>query len=1252
MPKNVLEDSWCIEGEDNGSLNAGQPPEKLGDSLNGWDDEKQDNLPEPLSFTPEAQFQRDIDMITGAIDHPGANPFSAAILQKIFTLFYYGDLRYFKDGEWRSWDLPLASAIAHGARVTIQFPSDLSKEIMRWLFEDEEHPEKYVRSAATHGLKPRKQSEIQFNSSHSIREIKLSMSLAGYQAGRKVLAAIASLVSNGLSEAIDQRKRHFGINLALGGAGKLHPTSCNVIANNGEHGHFYVFYRPEMKGSTSAGLLVGIEQSAPGCPDQNGGSHGVMATHHVLSATAGEDFGKSNNLAGHGPSRYYDGIFLDLTEDQFKEIKKKPPFNRGMLGAYGDREKICKSPYLDVPPETPVIVLYNGKKLARHTKKQAGKNNSAWDGFYKDEDGNEYFIKVPSDQTELFTELFTGKILDQFKKFLPEQYHESLICADQVALPDGTYGLIQPKKNIKEIWKYFAEQPGNQPKGYVASAVKGVSDFISNPHDRNIPYETMYGQTQQYPSLAQLGDINSLAVCLLCSLMMGDYSVHSANIVYSQEEKAETLFSKIDFGAALRYIGDPKNTDIMNPPEYHGLFWFKYYTKGFHLLYKNVPGLYKAVSEQAKQLLKQCSEEELDKIVLCATEAIPKDLLEQSERYAAAAYMGIDEFKAACLGDTSADKQFSQKLAPIIFQRIQKLAALPALEMEASPVSASETPRLGPNRMFDFAFQKLERALLEPRKAPIQGEEDEEKEENEGSVEVGEEQSIEIILPSQTEDVYATRFILQEQLTDGSNIILTSPACDIEAIDASAVGTTPLPQVLKQIRELQKDKKNNTYFVPLAECWPIVPYGPPRQHWTLLMIREDRCYFVDPCPSLHAASFTYSYGPLKWGMARMLQVSGFEPPNTSYLGWQQDTVNCGRYVSAIIEEAAKLIYSATPFNKITTELEGLRLYPTAEALVHEEAECKIPEEIQSNQAVCSIRRQEGVFERFVDRRAEEEAAKARDEEARIKAEAEARAEEAKRAEAEAEAETKAKLEAEARAKAEAEARAEARAKAEAKARAEAEEERARVAEEAVKVRAREEAAARIKAETEAQAEAAARKIEEERAKAAAEKEKVKAEERDGVEETRKAKEAAEAKRIKQANTKAGAGFTIGIVLTGIGLLAKFSLLVAISITSTAGIPVILIGGVLTLGSTVYYCAVSNRKQSAPMQQDVLPDDDHQESVSSVCCGCLYRAIKIKRKPPSEQSLAAEDPHSIFSQNERLIKKGDIHNGSSPSPRIR
>ena len=48
-----------------------------------------------------------------------------------------------------------------------------------------------------------------------------------------------------------------------------------------------------------------------GVPDQYGGAHG-FGGHSRYSATGGDDWTK-NRLAGYGPSRYYDSMFLDLS---------------------------------------------------------------------------------------------------------------------------------------------------------------------------------------------------------------------------------------------------------------------------------------------------------------------------------------------------------------------------------------------------------------------------------------------------------------------------------------------------------------------------------------------------------------------------------------------------------------------------------------------------------------------------------------------------------------------------------------------------------------------------------------------------------------------------------------------------------------------------------------------------------------------------------------------------------------------------
>ena len=60
------------------------------------------------------------------------------------------------------------------------------------------------------------------------------------------------------------KARHYGLNVALGGTGNINPFSGNRIIANGNHGHFYVFFkRPHSDRSKFAGLLLGCEGSCP-----------------------------------------------------------------------------------------------------------------------------------------------------------------------------------------------------------------------------------------------------------------------------------------------------------------------------------------------------------------------------------------------------------------------------------------------------------------------------------------------------------------------------------------------------------------------------------------------------------------------------------------------------------------------------------------------------------------------------------------------------------------------------------------------------------------------------------------------------------------------------------------------------------------------------------------------------------------------------------------------------------------------------
>ena len=80
------------------------------------------------------------------------------------------------------------------------------------------------------------------------------------------------------------------------------------------------------------------------------------------------------------------------------------------------------------------MLRYKGKVLTKLNSTLGGKNQIK--GFYKNSDGQLYFIKKPSDPKELFAELLAGLLLKQFKKreLIAPHYMNSLIEADWVSV--------------------------------------------------------------------------------------------------------------------------------------------------------------------------------------------------------------------------------------------------------------------------------------------------------------------------------------------------------------------------------------------------------------------------------------------------------------------------------------------------------------------------------------------------------------------------------------------------------------------------------------------------------------------------------------------------------------------------------------------------------------------------------------------------------------------------------------------------
>ncbi|KTD33707.1 hypothetical protein Lnau_2184 [Legionella nautarum] len=317
---------------------------------------------------------------------------------------------------------------------------------------------------------------------------------------------------------------------------------------------------------------------------------------------------------------------------------------------------------------------YEGKELRKTKDKEAGKNHDAMDGFYRNESGEEFFIKKPNDIKELFTELLAGRLIEEFKTrgLIDKIYHDSLICADLIQFEDKTYGLIQPKVSFTELHKI-------------------IRTSYWSGSDRDPLFEMFFGPSRYYLLMTQTGgQYFGLATALMISFFLGDNSVHSGNMVCldlaSIEEIIFTQFARIDWGAAFRYFGHKNNlTDLLHPVEYQGWFNPKGYTKGYFLNYKLIPGLFSAIAEQAKLFDSRLNKALLSDIVTAVFEKIPADLIDDKIRKELAEYLCIDSFNTVNFAEQNY-QQFVEDFVDLLSTRLKKITEL----QEIYPINDSQ----------------------------------------------------------------------------------------------------------------------------------------------------------------------------------------------------------------------------------------------------------------------------------------------------------------------------------------------------------------------------------------------------------------------------------------------------------------------------------------------------------------------------------------------------------------------------------
>ena len=189
------------------------------------------------------------------------------MLKRLFAILWHGGMMWRskpKDRSWQPWaatEYPIASCLAHGGRLLIEYPSHLP--VWDWLWGPRE--KKIERKAATHGILYFKDKD---------REIE--------QVGDQCWKHTYEIKTSPFTWDKGQGK-HFGVNLAGGGAGEISPYSGNAIQADGRHGHLYMYHVLKRNRGFGA-ILVGAEDSAPlDCTSRTWGQFFGLATINLVS---------------------------------------------------------------------------------------------------------------------------------------------------------------------------------------------------------------------------------------------------------------------------------------------------------------------------------------------------------------------------------------------------------------------------------------------------------------------------------------------------------------------------------------------------------------------------------------------------------------------------------------------------------------------------------------------------------------------------------------------------------------------------------------------------------------------------------------------------------------------------------------------------------------------------------------------------------------------------------------------------------
>lgn len=336
--------------------------------------------------TSRQQFKLDCALWYASLNVSAGSSEKTSLLKRFFNVLYHGGLLYHSAG-WHSWassNIPLASVLSHGGRVLIQLPFakyEGDNEFFNWLGGgpgDGNIISANRRLKATHGIDALSFSEM-----------------------KPLCNGRFHRVHEGKS---DHKLKHYGINIALGGEGMIHPITGTQVHANGEFGHLYIYYMaPET--DKYGGLLVGCEGSASidawerssfylehhrrmktheaiipivkalwrekvqhdesgWTPDPTGGYH-KLGARQIYGAGGGH---KWDHLP-EGPDRVYNAFIVDLADTGWKFLQNCSDFDPQKLGTSGAPPRPVHRPFALAPILTKTCLTSANLSLMKTTLK-------------------------------------------------------------------------------------------------------------------------------------------------------------------------------------------------------------------------------------------------------------------------------------------------------------------------------------------------------------------------------------------------------------------------------------------------------------------------------------------------------------------------------------------------------------------------------------------------------------------------------------------------------------------------------------------------------------------------------------------------------------------------------------------------------------------------------------------------------------------------------------------------------------------